>query len=109
MHGLKFDILLQKVLEAVCAAAPTFRDVAEDVHDGNEDLTPTISQQGGGLDVVHLSNFMMQLDKAGGGLSAGDGIEALFHNSAIIGLGKEVSWIIQLRDNALGSERTDGS
>lgn len=87
------DVQLQQILEAVCAAGPTSGNVVDDIRNGSEDIAGTVSQQSRGLDVIHLSDFTVQLDKPSSGLSAGDSVETLFHNGTLIRL----AWWLDLK------------
>lgn len=93
------DIQLQQILQAVGAAAAALGDVANDVHDGSEDVAVAISQQSGRLDVVHLGNVLVQLNEAGGGLATGNGDETFLDDGTVVGLEKKSDWMKAHSDN----------
>lgn len=81
-------IQLQQILQTIGAAASALGDVTENVDDCREDVAIAVGQQCRGLDVIHLGDLVVQLDKAGGGLSAGDGDEAFLDDGAVVGLNR---------------------
>lgn len=58
----------------------------QNLNDSSKDVTCSISQQSRGVNVVHFGDLMVQLDEADGWLSARNGIQAVFHEGADVGL-----------------------
>ena len=62
------------------------RNLSKDLDDGSKDIAAAVCQQGGGLDVVHLGDFMVKLDEVGGRVLASDGVQAVFDDTTSVGL-----------------------
>lgn len=84
------NIQLQQVLEAISTTAAALGDIVNDISDCSKDFTATVSQKRRSLDVIHLGNLIMQLDKADGNLSTGNRDEALLDNGTVIRLKSKV-------------------
>ena len=57
----------------------TFRDLSDDLNDGLKDITTSVGQQCRSLDMIHLGNFMMELNEADGWVSVRNTFEAVFY------------------------------
>lgn len=82
---------LQQIFKAVSAARSTARNVADDIGDSSKDITTTVGKESRSLDVAHLGDLMVQLDKVSVGFAARNSVEAFFHNSTFIVLGRSQS------------------
>jgi hypothetical protein len=80
------NIQLQQVFQTVSTTAAALGNVANDIRNRGKDFPTTVGQQCRSLNMIHLGNFMMQLDKAGSRLPAGNSDEAFLDNGTVIRL-----------------------
>lgn len=58
----------------------------QDLDNGSEDIPTPVSQQGRGLDMIHLGDILVHLDEADSRLSAGNSNKTFLDDSTIVRL-----------------------
>lgn len=80
------DIRFEQIAQTVSRTAPSVGHRRKEIHQRRKHLGFAICQQSRRLDMVHLSDLMVQLDEADEGVFWREGVESIFHYGRGIGL-----------------------